>query len=230
MAHLPASPRVILTHKSASASIINNTVVVNAGFFSALTAFIRPATGRGKMSLRKWICFALLYSFITITPAASTPDSTPGEMRLNGEIIEAACEIEFQDREQWIEFGQITAHEILSRSGNNLTHAFHIRLTDCSLQSQIYPGLYYRSAKITFNSDKVREGNELIGITGDAKGFGIRLSDANGKRVRLGVPTSDFPLNDGVNTLNFKATIVPLSSNILSGEFYATVRFFMDYF
>jgi len=185
--------------------------------------------GRGNMSLRKWICYSLFYIAGGTAQADEVKYSTPGEVMVKGEIIEAPCEIVYQDREQWIEFGQITAQEIISGSGNSLTHYFHIQLTGCSLQSQIYPGVFYRSAKIIFNSDKVREGNDLIGITGDAKGFGIRLSDRDGKRLRLGEPTSAFSLSEGVNTLYFKATIVPLNTNIISGEFYATVRFFMDY-
>lgn len=181
------------------------------------------------MSLRKWICFGLLYSIGSITQAADVKYSTPGELMVKGEIIEAPCEIEYQDREQWIEFGQLTAQDIISRTSNNLTHYFRIRLDRCSLQSQAYPGVFYRSAKIIFNSDKVRDGDELIGITGDAKGFGIRLSNSNGTKLRLGEPTAEFPLKDGVNVLDFKATIVPLNDNVISGEFFATVRFFLDY-
>ena len=181
------------------------------------------------MSLRKWICFGLFCSMSSITQATDVKYSTHGELQVKGESIEAPCEVESQEREHSIEFGQVTAQEIISRTGNNLTHFFHIRLTGCSLQSQAYPGVFYRSAKIIFNSDKVREDDELIGITGDAKGFGIRLSDSNGKMLRLGEPTTEFYLKEGVNVLNFKATIVPLSNNIVSGEFFATVRFFMDY-
>jgi len=181
------------------------------------------------MYLRKWICFGIFYGFTNFAYSTDAVMFTRGEVVLSGELIEAACVVDERDWEQWIEFGLLTAREIRSQKDNAITRSFHIRLQGCALESQIYPGVSYRRARINFNSDSSSSDNQLIGITGDAKGFGIRLSDAAGKTVKLGEPTSDFILKSGINTLNFKATIVPLNNNIKAGEFYATVSFFMDY-
>jgi len=181
------------------------------------------------MYLRKWICFGFFYSVACSSQSAEVIYSTPGEVMMSGEIIDAACVVDDRDREKWIEFDLLTARDIRSQTGNGITRSFHIHLRGCSLESQIYPGVFYRRASVNFSSDLASSDNQLIGITGDAKGFGIRLSDADGNTVKLGEPTSDFHLKDGVNTLSFKATIVPVNNNVRVGEFYATARFFLDY-
>ena len=66
-------------------------------------------------------------------------------------------------------------------------------------------------------------------MTGDAKGFAIRLSGMNGEPIIFGQPSAGVELVDGNNILNFRASIVPLSRNITAGSFYASVHFFMDY-
>lgn len=179
--------------------------------------------------LCKWICISLLCVLTGFSYASEAKHSTPGQMVMKGEIIETACEIDYQDRVQWIDFGQLTAREIGHRSGNNLVRFFQVRLTDCSLESQFYPGVFYRSANVTFDSDRITSDDQIIGIFGDAKGFGIRLNDSRGNTITMGKPTENFSLKKGVNTLGFSATIVPLTHHIESGDFYATVRFFMDY-
>lgn len=177
----------------------------------------------------KWICIIFSFSIMSLVYAVDVQFSTPGELKLQGEIIEAACIIDYQDREQWIDFGQLTARDILRQSGDNLTRPFHIRLTGCSMASQVHPGLFYHNANITFIDDSAGSNDRLVNIRGDAKGFAIRLRDINGTVLSSGKPTPDYELVNGENVLNFTATIIPVSNNIQAGDFYATVHFFMDY-
>ena len=182
------------------------------------------------MNLQKWI-YCGLFCGVVINPIITEASSykTPGEIFLEGELLDSPCEIEYQDREQLLEFGPVTVHDIRNRSGGYLSLPVEIRLSGCTLASRIYPEVLYSTVKVTFKSEQVAENGQLIGIVGEASGFGIRLSDLSGNIITSGMPSVTYPLTEGINTLRFLATLVPTSSNIKSGEFYANVRFSMEY-
>lgn len=180
------------------------------------------------MLLSKRICL-LLFVLVWQPAEAGTPASTPGEMRVSGEIIETPCSIDNPDRDQWLDFGPLTVREILQQSNGNLQRVFHIKLVGCTLLSRFTPGLSWHLARVTFLSDTPGSSDRLVGIAGEAKGFAIRLSGIDGEPIVFGQPSNGIALVDGNNMLNFRASIVPLEKNISAGSFYASVHFFMDY-
>lgn len=182
------------------------------------------------MILSKGICVLLLLALSgQAAAAAGDKASTPGEMRISGEIVEAPCRIDYPDRDQWLDFGPLTVREILQQSDSNLQYVFHVRLVGCTLLSRFTSGLNWHRAQVTFLSDTPGSSDRLVSVVGEAKGFAIRLSAINGEPIIFGQPTNGIELVDGNNVLNFKASIVPLRKNITAGSFYASVHFFMDY-
>lgn len=182
------------------------------------------------MICSKGICALLLLTALAgQSTAAEGIASTPGEMRVSGEIIEAPCSIDYPDRDQWLDFGPLTVREILQQSSGNLQRVFHVRLVGCTLLSRFTPGLNWHRARVTFLSDTPGSTDRLVNVMGEAKGFAIRLNGINGDPIILGQPSTGVELVDGNNVLNFRASIVPLSKNITAGSFYASVHFFMDY-
>ncbi|TBM10887.1 type 1 fimbrial protein [Hafnia paralvei] len=179
------------------------------------------------MFIRSWLYIAI--GVIPILAHAQTGNITPGSLSMKGELIEAACVIDPLYREQWIEFGNISARDIAQGSGVLLTKNFNIKLTGCSLASVIKPGSYYHSANVTFTGIPDSSDNQLLAIDGEARGFAIQLADTHGEILTLGKNTPDYALMDGDNILNFSASLVSTGRNIRAGDFYATARFFMDY-
>ena len=179
------------------------------------------------MFIRSWLYLTL--SVIPLFAHAQAEDITPGSVSMKGELIEAACVIDPLYREQWIEFGDISARDIAQRSGALRIKNFNIKLTGCALAGVIRPDNYYHIANVTFTGIPDPSNNQLLAIDGEARGFAIQLADTHGEILTLGKKTPDYDLMDGDNVLSFSASLIATGQNIRAGDFYATARFFMDY-
>lgn len=156
-----------------------------------------------------------------------TVNSTPGDIVMQGELIEASCSIDPDSRELWIDFGEISAREITPEANLLVSKQFQIKLVDCTLPST-EKGSASR-AQITIMGTSV-DSNQLIKVNGDAEGFGIQLKDSHGEILSLNTKMPDYTLLEGRDKLDFTATLIAYQKNIKAGEFAATLRFRMDYF
>lgn len=181
------------------------------------------------MIFSRGITVLLFSALVAVAKADNSIAPTRGEMKMSGEIIETACMIDYPDREQWVEFGSLTTRDILRQSASSLQREFHVRLVGCTPASQVFPGLVWQHATVTFISDTPQGDDQFIRLRGEAKGLAIRLSDREGNRIILGQPTVGYAIKEGSDRLDFTATLVPLSKHISAGNFYASVHFFMDY-
>lgn len=77
----------------------------------------------------------ILLLFIFISPAWVLADthrlvSTPGKMRMRGNIIEAACYVDPRDRSLLVEFDDLSARDISGKPEKVSAHDFSIHLLD----------------------------------------------------------------------------------------------------
>ncbi|WP_247752981.1 fimbrial protein [Citrobacter freundii] len=87
----------------------------------------------------------ILLLFIFISPAWVLADthrlvSTPGKMRMRGNIIEAACYVDPRDRSLLVEFDDLSARDISGKPEKVSAHDFSIHLLGCSLGDSQHPG------------------------------------------------------------------------------------------
>jgi type 1 fimbria pilin len=97
----------------------------------------------------------ILLLFIFISPAWVLADthrlvSTPGKMRMRGNIIEAACYVDPRDRSLLVEFDDLSARDISGKPEKVSAHDFSIHLLGCSLGILNIPGVCFNAPILPF--------------------------------------------------------------------------------
>ena len=164
---------------------------------------------------------ALVLGTITTVQAA---DQGSGVVRFTGSIIDAPCSIDPNTVDQTVELGAVS-NVALVDSGNSAPKPFEIRLENCSLDTA-------KTVKTTFNGAAGEGG--LLGITGDARGAGIALTDGNGDAITLGTASTGQLVSAGATgaTLAFSAYLKGNggdATTIIPGEFSSVANFMLSY-
>lgn len=170
-----------------------------------------------------WIVGIHCVLFISSTMASKELGS--GRVRMNGEILAAACAIEADSAYQVVNLGTLPI-ESIEKQGHSSDTIFTIRLTNCKLAT--VDNSQHQTVKITF--DGIREsGSNAIAIQGNAQGVGLNIKDARGNRVLLGVPLAETSLSAGGNVLSYSLYLSKNQHQLKVGHYQATVRFVMEY-
>lgn len=160
-------------------------------------------------------------SVVSFANVATAADSGHGTVKFHGFIIDAPCSIDSQSADQTVEMGDISS-DSLKAGGNSTPSPFTINLKNCSLDTA-------NTVKATFTGAEGANGN--LGITGDAKGASIVLTDGAGTKIRLGEETDGQTLQDGDNSLMFSAYLQGdgASTTVTPGEFTSITNFTLAY-
>lgn len=164
---------------------------------------------------------AVLLGTITSVQAA---DEGSGVVRFTGSIIDAPCSIDPNSADQAIELGAVSSVALVD-GGNSVPKPFEIRLENCSIDVA-------KTVKTTFNGAAGEGG--LLGITGDASGAGIALTDGNGASIALGTASAGQLLSVGASEaiLSFSAYLKGnggAADTIVPGEFSSVANFMLTY-
>ncbi|HHQ6589785.1 fimbrial protein [Serratia fonticola] len=147
-----------------------------------------------------------------------------GTVNMQGSIIDTACAIAVDDREQNIDMGVIPVADII-RDGQGRSQTFSIELVNCVLERPGKEG--WKHFQVTFDGDT--EG-ELFGIRGRASGVGLQIADDLGNIASPGkaLPFADITL--GNRQLNYSLKLVANHHAVKSGDYFSSIRFKLDYF
>jgi type 1 fimbria pilin len=176
------------------------------------------------MKLNK-IMLAVAMTLGTISMAHAA-DQGHGKVTFTGSIIDAPCSIAPESIDQTIELGQIS-NAALKDSGQSTPKNFEIKLEDCSFGTPAAKN----KVQVTFTGMESVAGNGLLGITGNAKGASIAITQGDGAVIELGKPTKEHVLQDGNNTLSYTAYMQGdgASAVITEGDFQAVTDFTLAY-
>lgn len=148
-----------------------------------------------------------------------------GQVDFNGEIVEVPCNIDTDSLDQTIDYGVVSG-----RNTQQLHKAFDIKLVDCQLASQSKPGYIYRKASITFYGQPDANDVTLLGVSGDAKGLAIKLTNQHQQHIVLGESHDDYELVNGDNNIRFFTELKISNQHRKAGEFQALLQFIVSYF
>ncbi|MGO2367040.1 fimbrial protein [Serratia grimesii] len=169
-----------------------------------------------------------LLTLIFITQPLMAQSSVIGWGRVNmeGAIVNAACAIESASRDQTIDMQTLPVEQI-ARDGKGLTKAFSLRLLNCSLADagKIQPGRQHFQMMFDGRAD-----NGLFGVTGDATGIALRLSDSVGNVIYPGLT---MPIDGTVikeNQLNYSMQLVANRQVLRAGDYRTAIRFKLNYY
>jgi len=158
---------------------------------------------------------------------AGTPGKQgAGKVTLNGSITETPCVIDTQSRDQSIDMG-ITPVSVLARDGRGDAHPFRIRLINCRLTHLNTTLPDWRYFRATFEGPV---DNGQFGLSGDARGVALMLTDASGNIARPGEPLLPVGLTRGDQVLNYTLRLVGNRQGLRAGDFRTSLRFRMDYY
>lgn len=148
-----------------------------------------------------------------------------GRVVMEGSIIETACAIEMNSREQVIEITTVST-SLLVKNRRAIAKPFAIRLIKCTL-----PGFEpfipdWQAFRATF--DGIKDG-ALLGIEGEAQGVGLQIKDQLGNIAFPGAPLPLAELSSGDKLLQYTINLLPNHQILRAGEYRSTVRFKMDY-
>ncbi|MEN4700025.1 fimbrial protein [Pantoea agglomerans] len=152
-------------------------------------------------------------------PVHSAADQGHGKVTFHGSIIDAPCSIDPDSVDQKIELGEIS-NVALEKSGSSTPKPFQILLKNCSTAT-------LKTVTSTFTGAEGVDGK--LGITGEAAGAGIVLTNGDGTKITLGKATKAQTIQNGNNTLSFSAYVQGDGASVTPGEFNSITDFTLAY-
>lgn len=161
--------------------------------------------------------------------AAEPPGSQGnGEILFKGSIIKAPCGLApgVDGDNQSIEMGQISDAQ-LRTVGYGKQKDFRINLIGCTFDPAVPDEV---KVNVRFDGMSVGGTSGLLGVTGQAKGLAIRLTDSAAKQVKMGTISDNYSLRTGDNSLLFSAQAVKLDGEeIVAGTYTGLTSFSLTY-
>ncbi|CUZ93714.1 PAP fimbrial minor pilin protein precursor [Serratia marcescens] len=172
----------------------------------------------------KAICLLLL--LICFAGKAISAVQGQGRVNMQGAIIDTACAIATESREQIIAMG-ITPVADIVRDGRGKEVPFSIELINCVLERADNNLPDWRQFQVTF--DGHNDGG-MFSVNGDVSGLAIRITDSTGNIARPGMPLPALDILPGNYRLNFSMMLVSNKQVLKAGSYFSSVRFKMDYY
>ncbi|EPN2807070.1 fimbrial protein [Serratia marcescens] len=166
--------------------------------------------------------------FIIVTPSAEAGSAIPGWGRVNmlGAIIDTACAIDINSRDQTIDMDVIPKSDII-RDGQGRTKPFSIELINCELERSGSKLPEWQHFQVTFDGDA--EGG-LFGVRGEASGVALQITDKVGNIATPGEPLPLGNVIPGNMQLSYSMKLVSNNHELKVGDYFSSIRFKLDYF
>lgn len=184
-------------------------------------------------------CVAALFcltSFSTVSQAAEVLAQT-AEFQVIGTLLESACYLDPTSAYQTLVLGDLDTARLLHVGDQSKPVALHLKLQGCVRSNggrlDAQKGTFAWSAiepvaTITFNAVANADTPELIRVVG-AEGFGLRLLDLQGNKIRLGQITSNWFVSPGDNQLTYYIRPERTAAPLRPGAFRASINVNLAY-
>jgi len=174
----------------------------------------------------------ILYSFIfilVILPLRSAFAISPqgwGRVNMQGAIIDTACAISVETRDQTINM-EVIPISVISTNGQGYSKKFSIELVNCILERHNSTSKEWKQFQVTFDGDS---DGSFFGIQGEASGVALRITDDSGNIATPGVPLRAVRITPGTMLLNYNLRLVANKHTLKAGNYFSSIRFKLDYF
>ncbi|EIG9088083.1 TPA: type 1 fimbrial protein [Serratia marcescens] len=170
--------------------------------------------------------FCLLWVSFGFVSQAISASQGEGRVNMQGAIIDTACAIATESREQIIDMKN-TALADIKRGGGGKRVPFSIELVNCVLERADKKLPDWKQFQITFDG---RADGEAFGINGDISGVALRITDSAGNIARPGMPMPPMEIIPGNYRINFTLALIANNRPLKAGSYFSSVRFKMDYY
>lgn len=165
-----------------------------------------------------------LFIFLGGEACAAHPQGY-GRVSMRGSIIETPCAIDTQSRDQTVDMGT-TPTGVIARDGQGVARPFSIHLVNCHLAHLDAGATDWRYFQATFDG---LNDNDRFGLSGNARGVALELTDSRGNVARPGEALLPGELNAGGSRLDYTLRLVGDGQVLRAGDFHTTLRFRLDY-
>ncbi len=172
---------------------------------------------------RKSIWLVLSLGLVGIAGTFSV--SAAVSLTMQGSIVETACAIDLESRDQTIDMGSLSISHLL-RDGQGVARPFTIRLVNCSLERQHGHRPDWQYFRITFDGPHERG---LFNVTGQAKGVGLEIRNQNNELSVPGSAMSPQQLTPGTHDLLYQLRLVANQQTLAAGQYNSQLAFKLDY-
>ncbi|HFZ1934505.1 type 1 fimbrial protein [Serratia marcescens] len=167
----------------------------------------------------------LLMSFGCVSQVISASQGE-GRVNMQGAIIETACAIATESREQLIDMKNTALTDIVG-GANGKSVPFSIELVNCVVERADKSLPDWKQFQITFDG---HADGEAFGVNGDISGVALKITDAAGNIARPGRPLPPMEIIPGNYRLNFTLALIANNRPLKAGSYFSSVRFKMDYY
>ncbi|WP_244633678.1 fimbrial protein [Erwinia persicina] len=164
-------------------------------------------------------------------------DGANGVLQVHGALTESACRLDMASDRQDFSLGEIGTGRLRHLGDQGTPVEVQIKLRDClaestgSVYDHIGNRLWSREqpvVTVSFLGPADDNNAQLLKVVG-AGGIGLRITDLQGRDVRLGSSGEPLLLTPGQNQLNYTITPERTRAPLKAGAYQAQVNFGLSY-
>lgn len=164
-------------------------------------------------------------------------DGANGTLYVQGALTESACRLEMSSAHQDIWLGETGTARLEALGAQGTSVAFELRLKDClrtpaSLRDARTGTLTWApnqpAVSVSFRAPADLDNPQLVTAQG-VSGLGLRLTDPQGRDVRLGSRGEPLFLMPGQSSLSFRVAPERTKAPLVAGAYRAAVDFQLNY-
>ncbi|EJA7646450.1 fimbrial protein [Escherichia coli] len=150
-----------------------------------------------------------------------------GRASFKGQVIAPACTLAMEDTWQAIDIGE-TPVRGLQNSFSGPEKRFRLRLRNCELAGT--GKRVYTASRVRVTFDGLQgETPDKFSLTGRAEGINLQILDNQGYPARVGKVMPPLLLNGNEDGLDYTLRVVRNGQPLKAGDYYAALRFKVDY-
>nr|WP_324251493.1 fimbrial protein [Escherichia marmotae] len=150
-----------------------------------------------------------------------------GRATFKGQVIAPACTLAMEDTWQAIDMGETPVRD-LQNSFTGPEKKFRLRLRNCELAGT--GKRVYTASRIRMTFDGLQgETPDKFSLTGQAEGINLQILDNQGYPARVGKVMPPLLLNGNEEGLDYTLRVVRNGQPLKAGDYYAALRFKVDY-
>lgn len=164
-------------------------------------------------------------------------DGANGTLYVQGALTESACRLEMSSAHQDIWLGETGTARLDSLGAQGTPVSFELRLKDClrtpaSMRDSHTGTLTWAPSQpavsVSFRAPTDMDNIQLVKAQG-VSGLALRLTDVNGRDVRLGSRGEPLFLTPGQSSLTYTVTPERTKAPLVAGAYRAAVDFQLSY-
>ncbi|QUG77791.1 fimbrial protein [Erwinia sp. E602] len=177
--------------------------------------------------LSNTFCIApLMLAVWSLCPLAMATQQEEGTVNMQGTIINSACTIAMKDLQQSISLGTLPVSSLVSL-GRGTPQRFTIHLIHCMLDHTDARQRQLKGFQTTFEGSGR---GSLFTLQGTASGVALQIGDDAGNIATTGKALPVQTVSPDQMQLRYFLTPVRNQQPLIAGDYFATIRFRLDYF